>query len=84
MITEPNINTVKALLEAALLVTIFNLLSKIDLKKCPKRIVAAVTNNTSTVSKKCTSQFQILSNLHEKRRMRLVVESLDEIQKSFP
>ena len=34
---------------AALLVTIFNLLSKMDLKKCPKRIVTAVSNNVSTV-----------------------------------
>ena len=34
---------------AAPLVTIFNLLSKTDLKKCQKRIVTAVTNNASTV-----------------------------------
>ena len=37
------------LIVAALLVTIFNLLRKMDLKKYPKRIVIAVTNNASTV-----------------------------------
>ena len=42
---------------AALLVSILNLLSRIDPKKCPKIIVTAVTNNASTVNKITSAQF---------------------------
>ena len=45
---------------AALLVTIFNLLSKMDLKNCPKRIVATVTNNASTVIWPCLQFISVL------------------------
>ena len=55
-------NTVDALLVAALLVTIFNLLSKMDLKKCPKIIEAAVTNIASTVNRVTAKQKRALKN----------------------